>query len=123
VLTARRVEAVIGRNQALDGLATENVGIDDFIYVGRSHTSIPDRVGIDDNIWAMLTLVEASGFVGAHSMLQSALRKFLLKDPLQFTFAAGITTAAWVSFWPLIDADKDVLVELGHINNVADLES
>ncbi len=45
--------------------------VDDLLHVIRMNEPIPDRIGIDHNDRAMLTLIEASQLVGADLPLQT----------------------------------------------------
>ena len=58
------VEAGIGNTEAFYWEASEDVGVDDFVDVGFGDVSVPDGVGIDDDVGAVLALIKASGLVG-----------------------------------------------------------
>ena len=73
------IQAGVGQPQALDGFAADDVGFDDFIDVGVFNVSVPDRIRIDHEIWAVLALVEAAGLVGPHFAFEAAFRQFLLE--------------------------------------------
>jgi hypothetical protein len=47
MLTGCGVQAFIPKPQSLNGLAAENVRLDDFINVGKSDAAIPNRLGIN----------------------------------------------------------------------------
>ena len=116
------VQTAVGRNQPFHGFAPKNVGFDDFIDIGRGHTPVPDCFRINHNIGSVLALVEATCFIRSHLVLQPTLRQLLLKNPLQLALAAWIAGTTWMSFRPLVDADKNVLLELRHTNNLTDFD-
>ena len=122
MLTTRSVKTAVRCNQPFNWFAAYDVGFDDLIYILGAHMSVPDRVGVDDHVRSMLTLVEAARFVGPDLVLQTALRQLLLKNPLQLTLAARVAATARMSFRTLVDANKDMLLELRHTNTVADFE-
>ena len=109
-------------NQPFNWFAADDMGLDDFIYIPGGHVSVPDRLRVDHYVGSMLTLVEAASFIGPYFVLQTELRQFLLKNPLQLTLAARVAATARMSFGPLVKADKDMLLELRHTNTVADFE-
>ena len=67
VFAALRVDALWAHEQALDWLSSHDVGVDDLIHVIERDSPVPDGFGIDDQVGAVLALVEASGLVGANS--------------------------------------------------------
>ena len=79
MFTFRGIQAGVGQHQALHRLASDDVRFDDLIDIGLGDVSIPYRLGIDDNIGAVLTLIETARLVGAHSAFQAPLRQFLLE--------------------------------------------
>ena len=60
VRAAGRVQAILGDQKALYRLAVDDVGFDDFVYIGGGHAPVPNGVRVDDYGRAMLALVEAS---------------------------------------------------------------
>jgi hypothetical protein len=103
----------VGNDEALDRAAAYDVRFDNFVDVFRFDASVPDCLGVNHDRRAQLALIQATGFVGA-DIFQSALRQFGLEEALQFALACWIATAARVAFFPLIHANKNVLVEFGH---------
>ena len=79
MFTHRCIEAAVGQHQALDWLATDYVGFDDFLDIGLGDVSIPNGLGIDDNSRAVLALIETAGLVGSYSAFETAFRKFLFE--------------------------------------------
>jgi hypothetical protein len=118
--TTWRINAGIGQNQPFDRLSAQNVGFDDFIHVGDRNSAIPDRIRINHDIRPVLALVQTAGFIGPYPVFQPALGKFLFEDPLQLAGPTWITAGSGTTFWPLVDADENVLLELGHEHNLTD---
>jgi len=79
VFARRCVQARIGQHQTLDGFAADDVRVDDFVDVGFGDVAIPDSIGINNQVRAVLALIEAAGLVGADFALEAALRQFLLE--------------------------------------------
>jgi len=73
VLTACGVEALIVQAQSLHWPPADNVRLDNFIDVIGRDKAVPHRFRIDDEIRAVLALIEAAGLVGSHPVFQSAL--------------------------------------------------
>jgi hypothetical protein len=99
-------------------MATDNVGVHDFIHVSQSDSAVPDRFGIDHEIRPMLALVQASRLVGTHSALQTALGQFLLEQLLQLGLLRWITTSPGMSWRAQVPADENVALEFRHTNIV-----
>jgi hypothetical protein len=109
-----RIQAFVGQHQALDWFAANDVRVDDLFYVGLGDVSVPDGVGIDDEVRAVLALIETARLVGPHFALEAALRELLLEYFLQFCLAGGIAAASGILGRPLVAAYENVFFELGH---------
>ena len=70
----------------------------------------------------MLALVQASGLIGSHSSFESSFGQFLFEQILQLGLRIGVATAARMPWRPLIAADKNVLLKLGHEETVQDFK-
>ena len=114
VFTGRSIEAGIGQHQACDGLAAHDVRFDDVVHVRGGDVSVPDSIGIDDKIRAVLALIEAARLIGADLALQSSLCEFLLEELLQGCLGRGVTASPRMSRRTLITADENVFLEFGH---------
>ena len=109
-----RVEAFIGKAQALDWLPVDDVGFDDFVDVGLGNVSVPDSFRIDHEIRAVFALIEASGLIGANASLESSGSEFLLEQFLQARIGLRIAAAAGMVRRALVATDEDVVLKLGH---------
>lgn len=118
--TTGSVEALVGYEEALDGLAVHDVRVDDLFHIVRRNASIPNTVGINDYRRAVLALIEAARHIGAHSLLEATQRQFLFEEKLQLGLALGIAAPARMSSLALIAADEQMLLELGHEFTVQD---
>jgi hypothetical protein len=114
MLAPASVQAIVGQHQALDRLTADDVGVDDFIDVGLRNVSIPNGIGIDNEVWAMFALIETARLVGPYFAFEAAFREFLFEEFLQFRLAAGIAASPWISRRTLVAAYEDVFFELGH---------
>jgi len=79
VLAGFGIETGIGQHETLDGLASDDVRIDDFVDVGFGDVPVPDGFGINDQVWSVLALIKAAGLIGAHFAFKAALRQFLFE--------------------------------------------
>jgi hypothetical protein len=73
------VEAGVGEAEALDGTVVKEMFGDDFVDVANVDVAVPDGLGIDDDYWTVLALIEAAGFVGADVMLEAGFLDGVLK--------------------------------------------
>jgi hypothetical protein len=60
------VDATLGQAETLDWPASHKVLADNFVHIRGLDRAVPDSVGVDDDGWAMLALVEAASLVGAN---------------------------------------------------------
>jgi hypothetical protein len=114
MFTGCSIQAGVSHHQALDGSPTDDVGFDDFIDVGFGDESVPDRIGIDHEVRAVLALVEAASLIGPHSVLESALGELLLEEFLQLGLAAGIAASPRISRRPLVAAYENMSLKFRH---------
>lgn len=66
VLARRRVQARVSQAESLDRRAAEDMRVDNLADVGLGDVSVPDGVGLDHDIWAVLALIEAARLVRAY---------------------------------------------------------
>ena len=83
MFTDGRIQAFFRKHQARDRFPANDVGFDDFVDVSLGYVSVPDGVGIDHEIRAVLTLVETARLVGPHFTLEAAFSQLLFEDLLQ----------------------------------------
>ena len=114
MLAARRIDALVPQSKSLDGYSTDDVRFDDLGHIFWLHASVPDGVWIDDHIWAMLALIEASCLVCPHCRLQSSRTYCFFESLVQLSTAVGIATASRTSGLALIGANKYVVLEPWH---------
>ena len=112
--TRRGIEAVVGKNKALNWFATDDVGRNNFLDIVVGDVAIPDLVGINDHSRAVLALVEASGLISANVIADTVLAENLLEVLVERTFGVGVATSPGMVFVALVGADKDVLFKLRH---------
>jgi hypothetical protein len=114
VLAGFGVQARVRYAQALDWLSADDVRFDNFIHIGLGDVAVPDRLGIDYEVGAMLALVEAAGLVGSHSAFEAALRQLLLEQLLQAGLGGGIAASTRMACGALVSTDENVLFEFRH---------
>lgn len=116
--TSSSVDAGIGQYQPLDGLSTDDVRTDDFLYVIFGDVSVPDGIGIDHHVGTVLTLIETSRLVGTDHVAHTMLGQNFLEMLLQCAFAVGVAASAGVVLVTLVGADKDVLLKFWHASRL-----
>ncbi len=95
-------------------MTLNEMGFDNFGYVFLCYTGVPNAFGIDHDGGAVFALVEATGFVGTHTVFEAARRQFFFEGQLQFTQAVRVAAAARGVSRTLIGANEDVSFELRH---------
>jgi hypothetical protein len=65
------VDAGVGKAEALDGAAVEEVLLNDLFGVAGLGEAVPDGFRVHDEDGAVLALVEAAGFVDADAVLEA----------------------------------------------------
>ena len=108
------VDAGVGKAEALDGAAVEEVFLDDLFGVVRIGETVPDGFGIDDQDGAVLALVEAAGFVDADALLEAGGFDGILESAAEFLAVFVATAGAGGGIVPLVQADKNVVFEDWH---------
>ena len=78
------VDAGVGKAEALDGTAVEEVLLDDLFGVVGIGETVPDGFGIDDEDGAVLALIEATGFVDADTVLEARGFDGILEGAAEF---------------------------------------
>ena len=107
------VDAGVGKAEALDGTAVEEVLLDDLFGVVRIGETVPDGFGIDDHDGAVLALVEAAGFVHANAVLEARGFDGILEGAAEF-LAVFEGAAGAGGFVALVEADEEVMFEDWH---------
>jgi hypothetical protein len=80
MFTSGRIQAFVREQQARDRFPTNDVGFDNLVYVSLGDVPVPDGVGIDHEIRAVLTLVETARLIGAHFPPQAAFGQLLFEQ-------------------------------------------
>lgn len=73
------VQAGVGQHETFNRFAAEDVRVDDFVNIGLGDMSVPNGIGVDDEVGAVLALIETSGLVSAHFAFEATLRQFLFE--------------------------------------------
>lgn len=79
MFTRRCIQAAFGQPQAFYWLAADYVGVDDFFDVGLGYVSVPDGLGIDHEVRAVLALIQTSRLIGTDFAFEAALGEFLFE--------------------------------------------
>ena len=108
------VDAGVGKAEALDGTAVEEVLLDDLFGVVGIGETVPDGFGIDDEDGAVLALIEATGLVDANAVLEAGGLDGILEGATEFLAVFVTTAGAGGGIVSLVEADKNVMFEDWH---------
>jgi hypothetical protein len=113
VWAALGVNATLCQAQALDGPVAHQVLPHNFRGVRRLDVSVPHGLRVNHDGGAVLTLVQAEGFVDAHRGAKSSGLRELLQLRVEFAFA--IRGAGWAGRigGAGVVADKDMTFKRG----------
>lgn len=114
MLARVRIQTGVSQTQSLHRLTGQNVRLDNLIHIRFGNPAVPDCLGVDDYVGAMLALVETPGLVRAHAAFQSTFGEFLLEEFLQTSFGCWIAASPGMPCRALVSADEDVSFELWH---------
>src|SRR5262249_52960008 len=115
----KRVDAFILEHETSDWDVIHDVRLNNLSHIFRLHLAVPHCFRIDDHRWPMLTLVEASGFVGAYGTFETALGDRRLEELRQVASGSFGAAAASAARLALVDTDEDMLSEFGHMGIVS----
>ena len=107
------VDAGVGKAEALDGAAMEEVLLDDLFGVAGLGETVPDGFGVDDEDGAVLALVETAGFVDADAVLEAGGFDGIFEGAAEF-FAVVEGAAGAGGLVALVEADEEVMFEDWH---------
>ena len=107
------VDAGVGKSEAFDGAAVEEVLLHDLFGVAGLGETVPDGFGIDHEDGAVLALVEAAGFVDADAVFEARGFDRVLEGAAEF-LAVVEGAAGAGGFVTLVEADEEVVFEDGH---------
>lgn len=79
MFAGRRIDTVGSQHKPFHGFTAYNVRVDNFVYVGLGHTSVPDGLGVDHDSRPVLALIKTPRLVSPDPSLESALRQLLLE--------------------------------------------
>jgi hypothetical protein len=108
------VDAGVGKAEALDGAAVEEVFLHDLFGVAGFGEAVPDGVRINDEDGAVLALVEAAGLVDADAVLEAGGFYGVLEGAAEFLAVFVGAAGAPRGFVALVQADKEVVFEDWH---------
>jgi hypothetical protein len=108
------VEALVGQAEALDGATMDEVLFDNFRCVFRTHTAIPDGIGVDDDHGAVFALVQAAGFVDTHTVAETCGFGALLEFRVQVAGSIGGAGGTRCADGTGVVTDKDMVFKGWH---------
>jgi hypothetical protein len=107
------VDACVGQAQAFDGLAADQMLLNDLRSVAGLHVSIPDGFRIDNNHRSMLALIKAKRFVDTHFGCETGGFRQLLQLGKQFALAVRSTGRARSVGGANVVTDEDMMFKSG----------
>ena len=108
------IDAGVGKAEALDGAAVEEVLLNDLFGVAGVGETVPDGFGVDDEDGAVLALVEATGFVDADAVLEAGGFDGILEGAAEFLAVFVAAAGAGGGIVALVEANKEVMFEDWH---------
>ena len=108
------VDAGVGKAEALDGAAMEEVLLNDLFGIVGVGETVPDGLGINDHDGAVLALVEAAGFVHANAVLEAGGFDGILEGAAEFLAVFVAAAGAGGGIVALVEANKEVMFEDWH---------
>jgi len=108
------VDTGVGKAEALDGTAMEQVLLNDLFGVVGVRETVPDGFGVDDEDGAVLALIEATVLVDANAVLEAGGLDGIFEGAAEFlaVFVAAAGTGGGIV--ALIEAYKEVMFEEWH---------
>ena len=114
MLAGNAIQAFVFQSEPFHRLPTYDVRLHDLIHISQHHAAVPNRLGIDDQVRAMLALIQTSRLIRADPSLKSSFSQLLLECLLQFCAAGWITASPRMPRRTHVSADEDVALEFGH---------
>jgi hypothetical protein len=111
------VDAFVRKAETLDGTAADEVLVDNGLGVFGLYVAVPDRVWVDDNVGAMLALIETEGFVDTDAGREAGLPCQLREAGVQFALPIGGAGWARRTCGAGVMADEDVAFKRGQAEN------
>ncbi len=108
------IDAGVGKAEALDGAAVEEVLLNDLFGVAGVGETVPDGFGVDDEDGAVLALVEATGFVDADAMLEAGGFDGILESATEFLAVLVAAAGAGGGIVALVETDEEVMFKDWH---------
>jgi len=108
------VQARVGYRQVIQDFAPHDRLGHDPRDVPDLYPTVPDSLGIDDDRWTVLALIEATGVIGPRQATETRGIQLLLERRAQRLSAFWITTAAAMAGVANVAADEDMVRESSH---------
>jgi hypothetical protein len=108
------VDAGVGKTEAFNGAAVEEVLLDDFFGVARVGEAVPDGFGVDDQDGPVLALIEATGLVDADAVLEAGGLDGILEGAAEFLAVFVAAAGAGSRIVALVEANKEVMFKDRH---------
>jgi hypothetical protein len=100
------VDALISDPQAFDGTVFDDMRLNDLLDIRQRNAAVPDRLRVHNHGRTVLTLIQASGFVGANGRSNVGAGQRGFERPLQVSRSRGIAATARMAIGSLIAADE-----------------
>jgi hypothetical protein len=114
VRAALGIDALVFDSEPLDRLAADDVALQDLLDIFELDIPVPNSLGINDHVGAVLALVEAPRRVGPHRGLQVPLLDLYLEALSKTSAPIGVATASRVPLRAGVGANEEVVLETGH---------
>ena len=99
---------MVRHEQSSDDFAVQHVPLHDLGDIVLCTDPVPHAFRIDDDTWAEVTMIEATGFVCSDTPFEIYPLCFALEVCMKFFRTQVRATAAWIVFGTLIRTDEDM---------------
>ena len=108
------VDALVQDSEPLDWLPVDDVALEDFVDIIELDIAVPNALGVDNHVGAVLALVKAPGRVGSNRGLQVLALDLAFEVLAKPGAPIGVATASGVPRRASVGANKKVMLEEGH---------
>ena len=111
------IEHFVGNDQFFNQLVVEDRLFHNPGHIFLLNIALPDRLGINYQCGASLTLVETASCISANLHAQAPAFEFCLQASPQLSGTIWVTAASGMAGRPLIATDKNMFVKSGHASS------
>jgi len=114
VRAVRVVDAILGDEETLHGLAAKEMPFHNFFHITELNAAIPDSAGVNHDTGPVLALIKTATAIRAAGRKQATVPKFLLEGRAEELPAFRITAPSGMSVWSLVATYEKMIREFRH---------